>query len=284
MTTNMLDCARRIVAGSAVVAITIVATSPSATEAATLYKGAYYAMDSFNDSTARRFVGGPTDVGGTVFEIFGMAMKFDKDKVSFAFSSNLPKDGTIVPNAHGYGQVGHGDLFILNNGKFLGINFTRGNWSGTPTTGVYEVDSVKNVAVAKDGWPNLSSYSSFVQSRGGTPSMGDLAVNDPLFGNSTASLINSGRKIADIDEADLSGFDFGHFGANAPVFGFSVSKNVLGHGDLIAWLQEECGNDGVAIKEEVPEPVSILGTLTALGAGYVMKRRRSKLQKAQPKA
>lgn len=54
--------------------------------------------------------------------------------------------------------------------------------------------------------------------------------------------------------------------------GANSNKLILGIND--AYTGDRDWNDMILVAEEVPEPVTILGTLTALGAGYVMKRRQ----------
>ncbi len=224
-------------------------------EAGTLYRGWNYAIDSFNDATARLWSGGPTDVGGNIFEIFGLAIKDDvaAGKISVAINANLPKQGATVPYATGYGHTGWGDMFFHTSQGVFGINFTTNNDSAARTTGVYKNVTAKSVALANDGWSTNRAYTNFVNSHGGRATMGDLAQSASPFGNSTKSLIASGNKIGDIFAADFTGLDFGRFGARGTqTFGFSFARSLLPTGDFIASLFQECFNDAIALKGFLP--------------------------------
>ncbi len=225
-------------------------------EAATLHRGWRYAIDSFNDATARMWVGGPTDVGGNRFEIYGMAIKDDiaANKITVAINSNLSRDGAWVPYASGYGHTGWGDLFFHTRSGVFGINFTQSNVSDARTTGVYKNVTAKSVALANDGWGSNSDYINFVRRNGGNPTMGDLSQSASRFGNSTKNVIDSGTKIGDIFAADLRGIDFGHFGARgSQTFGFSFTRSLLPTGDFIATLIQECFNDAIAFVGNLPQ-------------------------------
>ena len=225
-------------------------------EAATLHGGWRYAIDSFNDATARMWVGGPTDVGGNRFEIYGMAIKDDiaANKITVAINSNLPRNGATVPYASGYGHTGWGDLFFHTRSGLFGINFTQSNASDARTTGVYKNVTAKSVSLANDGWASNSDYTNFVRRNGGNPRMGDLAQSASPFGNSTKNVIDSGTKIGDIFAGDLRGLNFGHFGARgSQTFGFSFTRSLLPTGDFVATLIQECFNDAIAFVGNLPQ-------------------------------
>ncbi|HAZ48275.1 MAG TPA: hypothetical protein DCZ55_28420 [Cyanobacteria bacterium UBA11371] len=225
-------------------------------EAATLHGGWRYAIDSFNDATARMWVGGPTDVGGNRFEIYGMAIKDDiaANKITVAINSNLSRNGATVPYASGYGHTGWGDLFFHTRSGLFGINFTQSNDSDARTTGVYKNVTAKSVSLANDGWASNSDYINFVRRNGGNPTMGDLSQSASRFGNSTKNVIDSGTKIGDIFAADLRGIDFGHFGARgSQTFGFSFTRSLLPTGDFVATLIQECFNDAIAFVGNLPQ-------------------------------
>jgi hypothetical protein len=248
--------------------------------AGTLHNGWTYGIDSYNDATSRASVGGATNVGDGPFEIFGIALNVGDNDISVALNSNLGVDGATVPYGSGYGHTGWGDLFLTNTdtGKSYGMRFTTNNASGVPELGLYEDISVTTVGVANDGWDSYSRYANFVRSQGGNPSMGDLAINDPLLGDTTNNIMTAGRKIGDITQADLTGLDFGHFNANgSQTFGFSFDRSLLEPGNYVAHVLEECANDGVAVRnkvhEEVPEPSTLLG-LGSIGLLLASFRRR----------
>ena len=69
--------------GASVVSSLVVGYSQAAW-AGTLHNGWNYAIDSFNDGTQGRKLG-----ANSKFEFYGMAVKQTRDKVYFAFNSNL---------------------------------------------------------------------------------------------------------------------------------------------------------------------------------------------------
>ncbi|MTJ51531.1 PEP-CTERM sorting domain-containing protein [Anabaena sp. UHCC 0253] len=267
--------------------VTIIGIAKEA-QASTLHNGWNYAIDSFNDSTYRTYSGSPTSVGGGTFEIYGLAMKDDVqgNKVTFAINSNLARDGAIVPVASGYSHIGWGDLFIQTASGLLGVNFTDANDSAA-SLGLYQVAATKSVAVANDGWPTNSSYTNFVASKGGNPNLGDLAQHQSPFGNTTNSVIAAGQWIGNILPADLSGINFGHFGAfGSQTFGFSIERSLIPSGDILAWIFQECFNDGVAMvaniseppeePQDVPEPSTLIGMIALAAMGIFSTRNKQK--------
>lgn len=259
-------------------------------QAGTLYKDWNYAIDSFNDGVS----GG--QVGGGIFEFYGFAIKESNGKIIVALNSNLPLSGKSDPLATN-GSISYGDIFFnftdqnfktaSDNGDLFAIRFAEANDSGVATTGVYKNAIGKNVTLTNSGFSSLDQYNNYVQTAGGTPSMADLAANDPYFeqtGYGTVlNSIASGTKIGDINflsAAALSeqGLDFGYFGATgSQTVGFSLDKSLLPNGNFIANFFAECANDGIAIQGElksVPEPSSLAG----LGAliGLILIRRKGR--------
>lgn len=263
----------------------------TAAQASVLHNGWNYAIDSFNDSTYRTYPGGPTAVGGGIFEGYGLAYRDDIDNntLTFAINANLPQNGAVVPYATGYNHTGWGDFFIQTTQGLLGINFTT-------ALGIYQVTSTKSVATAHDGWPTNTSYTNAVINSGKNPTMGDLAQNQAPFGDSTHNVIASGNFLDNIQPANLSGLNFSHFGAiGSQTFGFSINRTLVSPGDFVAWILQECANEWMAIlgnvaekppiihdpedpKVSVPEPSSLTGIFT-LGTISVLAFSKRKQQK-----
>jgi hypothetical protein len=252
-------------------------------QASTLHNGWNYTVDSPNDSTYRTYPGSPTSVGGGIFEIYGLAMKDDiqNNKLTFAFNTNLARDGAVVPVASGYSHIGWGDLFIQTASGLLGVNFTNANDSAA-SLGVHRVTATKSVAAANDGWTSNSSYTNFVASKGGNPNLGDLAQNQSPFGNATDSVIAAGQFLGNILPADLTGLNFGHFGAvGSQIFGFSIDRSLVAPGNITVWGFEECFNDGIAMNatisqppKSVPEPSTLIGMIALAAMGVFSTRNR----------
>jgi hypothetical protein len=264
-------------------------------QALTLYNGWSYASDSFNDSTA----GSPLQVGGTLYETYGMAFKQTDDTVYFAINSNLPVGG--VPSAALDGYTRWGDLFLnfsgqdLNtasaNGNLLAIRFDGQNESGVSSTGAYQNVVAKSVAPANYGFPTLASHTNAVINGGGNPTHGELSAFDPYFDQSQPlqNVMASGDKVGDINFLNLTdfsnlGLDFGYVGAiGSQTIGFSLDRSLLpDEGSFIAHLAAECANDISTIvgnlapitPESVPEPSAILGlSLVGLLGGSRFRKR-----------
>jgi hypothetical protein len=265
-------------------------------EAGTLYRGWNYAIDSFNDSITGN------NVGGTKYEIYGMALKQTADEIFVAINTNLPLAGTSS-NYAADGHVGMGDLIFNFSGKNLsaasaskslfGIRFVDNNDSGVRAKGIFDQAAVKSVAkdngIALD---SLGEYNAWVKQNGKTPSIGDLAANDPYFNQAihVQNVIASGRKIGDVNVLkNLSGLGlyFGHFGANGShTIALSFARSLLPSGKFTLHFAPECDNDIIALKgnltveekpkpKHIPEPSSSLGFLTFVAfGGMLLKRTR----------
>jgi len=280
------------------------ALHPLKATAATLSNGWNYALDSFNDGVTETVIGGD-------FEFYGMAIKETSDTAFIAINSNLSLAGYADSDA-ARGNINYGDLFFnfsgqnfntasANNSLFA-VRFADGNDSGVATTGVYKDVTAKSVTQTNSGFSNLNQYNTLVASKGGTPSMGDLAATDPYFqqtGNNTIlTSIATGTKVGDIEfltAATLSalGLNFGQFNAvGSQTIGFSFNKSSLPSGDFIANFIAECANDALAIKgkfkpvpeegkaEPVPEPSTWVGTFVGLsffGIGAAKRKMKRKI-------
>ncbi|WP_353931538.1 XDD3 family exosortase-dependent surface protein [Okeanomitos corallinicola TIOX110] len=267
--------------------LTIIGVTKEA-QASVLHNGWNYSIDSFNDSTYRTSPGSATRVGGGTFEIHAIGMKDDieNNRITFAINANLPQDGAVVPVANGYSHIGWGDLFIQTASGLLGVNFTNANDSAA-SLGVWRVSGTASVAAANDGWDSNAEYTNHVISRGGNPTLGDLAQHQSPFGNTTHSVISSGQRIGDVLAGDLSGLDFGRFGAfGSQTFGFSLDRSLIPSGDVVAWLIQECFNDGIAMVANVseppqptPEPSTLIGMIALAAMGIFSTRNKIKSKK-----
>lgn len=229
-----------------------------------------YSIDSFNDSMSGY------DVGNTIYEMYGMAMKQTADQVIFAINTHLPSEGVTNIDAWD-GNTGWGDLLLNFTGQTLdaasaasqlvGIRWAN-NDSGVPELGVYSNVTAKSIAqenglLLKDA--SLRGYNNWVRSRGGNPTIGDLGAGDPYFNQNhhIQNVIASGTKIGDVnlisDIASL-GLNFGQFGATgAHTIAFSVARSLLPNNIFTAHLAPECDNDVIALVSQLnivePEPV-----------------------------
>jgi hypothetical protein len=286
---------RKIVSllGTVATSVCVILVSGNAANAGTLRNGWNYATDSFTDSTDARTLNPNRDgyrVGGTVFEIYGMAIKQDADNIYVALNANLPRGGARYPESNtAYfvtddGNIGWGDLFFNFSGQNLstasanrslfGIRFGVPSNSGVSTTGVYRNVKAKSVAVQNKGWETLNDYLTKVRENDGNPSAGDLnlSADESYFSQDNLTSIDTGDKIGDItvlNSGELSrlGLDFGTSGSQT--FGFKFAKSLLPTEEFIASLVTECFNDSIALRgtiesQPVPEPSGILG-ITALG-------------------
>jgi hypothetical protein len=178
--------------------------------AAQFHLGWNYALDSANDSLGVN-PDSTIQPGGSIYEIFGMAVKDDvaTDSVWFAISANLPMYGDNLPQpsltAEGRtfevqdSNIGWGDLILDFSGtgnlksasdtrQLFGIKFSINNDSGVPTLGIYQDVSLASVTTTNAGYSNLGNNNATLESlsaaRQGarrSASMGDLDWNDSYF-------------------------------------------------------------------------------------------------------
>jgi hypothetical protein len=238
-----------------------------------------YAIDSFNDG-----VNG-AQVGGNVYEFFGMASKEEGDNLFIALNANMPLTGANAPLAQD-GVISWGDLFFNfsgNNfstastkGSLYAIRFAQSNNSNVPTLGVYRHVTATSVTAINSGFPSLSSYNNYVQSAGKTPSLADLPANTSYF-NQTGPVLNAidtgnfvtGISFLNSTQLSQLGLNFNQFDAKgSETIGFSFERNALPAGKFVANIFAECANDSMVLLGEtksVPEPLPLLGSLVGMG-------------------
>ncbi len=258
-------------------------------QAGTFHNGWNYAIDSFNDGYNNGVIGATSK-----YEFHGLAVKQTADKVSVAINSNMQLGGwneSGVANS----TIAYGDLIFNftdknladSQGSLFGIHFDQNGDTGLGL-GVYNNVTTKSVASSNSGFSTLSYHAQKVANKGGTATLGDLAENDPYFGDKTDNVINTGNKIGDIaflSGSELSELDFGHFNATGNyTFGFSFDRNLLPTGDFLAYLFAECANDGLALAGTLdapppppvgtPEPSAMLA-LALVGGVFALKRRQA---------
>ncbi|NES96212.1 MAG: PEP-CTERM sorting domain-containing protein [Desertifilum sp. SIO1I2] len=252
--------------------------------AGTLHNGWNYAIDPSYDSLASDGGNGLL-IGGTIYEIYGMAIKDDvqNNRIWVGLNANLPIGGNNVGDTVGgyrisNGNIGWGDLFFdfsgLGNFKaandsasLFGIRFAGTNDSYVPTIGVYENVQATSVVHLNGGWSNLGNHNIYgIQEHLGLEAaMGDLAWNDPYYAPYTTpglysqphtlvpNVIATGNRIGDITlvnstELAAAGFDLGYLPATgSETFGFWFEKSLLPAGNFYSTLFLECNNDAIAL-------------------------------------
>lgn len=281
-------------------------------EAGTLHNGWNYSIDSFNDGTEGRIIG-----DNSKFEFYGMAFKQTKDKVYFAFNSNLSLDGYADAGALNK-KISYGDLFLnftnpksfnQANGSLYGVRFdntndtrftsqrtvTTGRRTRTitetkaPELGLYQNVTTTSYTTRNRGYNSPDHHTKTVASYKGKASYGDMAANTSYFDNGKAAQTNmaSGSFLGAIHSiADFKGLglDFANFKAKGTyTFGFSIDKALLPNGQFVANLFAECGNDGMVLTGEltdVPEP-SVMAGLAVVGLTVAASRAKKGSQAKQ---
>lgn len=247
--------------------------------------GWMYTKDSINDSSGTSPESSSIKVGNTYFEIYGMAIRADKDTVTVALNARMPIGGILYKGA----QITWGDvIFDFGNGKNYGIHFDGASDSldGNAELGLYDVTEFKSVSKANAGHRNFITYDRYIRRRGGDPWLGDLPnLNNGYFGNADPmpTSIKTGTKIANdgfvmlsADELAARGLDFAtnlgipasaydpnnpYNGSNPKpanelgeyTFGFQFDRQDGMDGTFKAFVFTECGNDGILMDNELPE-------------------------------
>ncbi len=263
-------------------------TAKQTAVAGTLTLGWNYAIDPSYDSLDSGDGPGGVVAGGTIYEIYGMAVKDDvsANTIWVAISANLPLTGNPTGNeVNGYrvsnGNIGFGDLFFdfSSQGNYkaanetnslFGIRFAPNNDSNAASTGIYSGVKAKSVVAENAGWSNLYNHNinGIVPRRAMDARMGDLAWNDAYYTSYITqgshsdpktlipNVIESGTKVGDITmvgdtELAAAGFALGVLPARgSQTIGFKFDKSLLPVDSYVATLILECNNDAIALKGE----------------------------------
>jgi len=170
-----------------------------------------YTEDSIDDSS-----GLSGEVSNTVFEIYAIAVKIDRDTVTVAINSRLPMGGVSDNGV----QSSWGDFIFDFDGTQYGIRFDELNDTtvGSAALGLYKDVVTKSVSIDNLGHRNFNTYKKYIKRRGGTPTLGDIPIiNNSYFGNTAKmpTTIDTGTKVDDdgfalLDATQLAaeGLDF----------------------------------------------------------------------------
>ncbi len=245
--------------------------------------GWMYTKDSINDSTGTSPEFGVVRVSNAYFEIYGIAVRVDKETVTVALNSRLPVGGVMYKGT----LITWGDIVFDFEGKKYGVRFdaTNDSLDGGDETGLYEVTELKSVSKANAGHDNFTAYDNFVTQRGGEPSLGDMSnLDNDYFGNTDKmpTSIKTGIKVANdgfdmLDATQLAakGLDFAGeleipasaYDPSKPysnskkkplnelgeyTFGFKFNRQDDMTGAFKAFIFTECGNDGILMDNRLP--------------------------------
>lgn len=247
--------------------------------------GWIYVKDSINDGTGRSpEFPEETKVGNTYFEMYGFAVRMDKETVTVAINSRVPLGGVQYPTA----LIAFGDFVFDFDGKKYGIRFEAANDSldSNAELGLYEITEFKSVSKANVGHRNFITYQHFVTNGGGNPSLGDMSIvgngyfvdsdSIPTSIKTGTKVVNDGFVMLDADELATRGLDFADklgipasaYDPNNPysesnpkpadelgeyTFGFRFNRQDDMEGTFKAFVFTECGNDGIVMDNEFPE-------------------------------
>lgn len=218
-------------------------------------QGWQYTLDSFNDG-----VNG-YQVGGNVYEIYGLALRETDDSIWVALNANMPLTGATAPSARD-GNIGWGDLFFnfsgtdfttaSNEGNLFAVRFAQTNDSFAPTIGLYSNVTATSTTAINSGFSSIQIYNEWVSSHGSRPSLGDLLADTSYF-DQTQSLnaIASGTyltgitylSLADLTEA---GYNLNQFGGSETI-AFKFDKSTLCNSGYCKCVPEPSGILGLAV-------------------------------------
>jgi len=248
--------------------------------------GWMYTKDSINDSTGTSPEFGVVRVGNTYFEIYGIAVRVDKETVTVALNSRLPVGGVLYKR----NMINWGDIifdFDGNGTKKYGVRFdaTNDSLDDSAAPGLYEVTELKSVSKANSGHTNFSTYDDYVTQRGGEPSLGDMSnLDNDYFGNTDKmptsiktgiKVANDGFEMLDATQLAAKGLDFAGeleipasaYDPSKPysnskkkplnelgeyTFGFKFNRQDDMTGAFKAFIFTECGNDGILMDNRLP--------------------------------
>jgi hypothetical protein len=189
-----------------------------------------YAKDSATDSTAvpepgadepEMPVNSPINVGGTEYEIYGLAMKQFGNNIVLAVNSNMTlagqksKNTNVHPNVAGSAVAGEryinfGDFIIEitkenDQGEevteLYGIYFVVNNDSPAPDgIGLYKIEGTQFVSGHNYPWMSFYEYNEFVDSKGGNASLAHVDKYEfGMFSKAPVSIDPEGAvKIGDV--------------------------------------------------------------------------------------
>ncbi|MEI6428795.1 MAG: XDD3 family exosortase-dependent surface protein [Pseudanabaena sp. ELA607] len=286
-----------------VAALGVAQAMPSASYAGQLINGWNYAADSTKDGANGATIGGSTNP----YEIYGMGIKVTNSLIYVGVRANTGTGGTS--------SVKWGDLMFdlspqsgYGNGKFeYAVRFRTdtGATAGGMQRGVYQnadgaVSLISNRFSSLNGGTAPYSaatgyvYSAFVTANGGTPKIGDLAVNDayyPQGKDQLESMIDPNNKgtylggVSNLNATQLSNLGFNATAMGYPTgttFGFSFARPSgfslnTGYTASLFW---QCLNDSVAVRR-VPLPALAWGVIAAAGFGGAALARKKQKAAAQ---
>lgn len=273
--------------------IFLAANAKQTAVAGTLISGWNYAIDPNYDSLANNGDSNEIVAGGTIYEIYGMAVKEDvsANTIWIAINANLPLLGNDTgPRVGEYevsnSNIGFGDLFwdfsdrnnfksASDSNSLFGIRFAPNNDSNAPSVGVYSGVKAKSVVAQNAGWSNFYNHNvnGVLPRKSTDAATGDLAWNDAYYNpyltlgshnqpeTLIPNIIESGTKVGDITMVDgaalvAAGFSLGVFQSRgSQTIGFKFDKSLLPVGEYVATLILECNNDAIALKGETQPPL-----------------------------
>lgn len=260
---------------------------PFPTLASVFRDGWYYSIDPSHDSIAFNFETNQLNVGNSIYEMYGMAIKENPEtgEIWVAINSNLPLTGRVVPDyVNGAyvpdNNIGWGDLWFdfsgtgnfqtaLDAGQMYGVRFSPNNDSGV-SAGVYQAVTGASVVSENSGYWNLHSHNNEVVSHTGLNAwMGDKRWNDDYYAPYTAPGLrmpnviaaqSQSNRVGDVtmrteEELVAQGFSTDLFFQTASdIIAFSFTKPLGFVGDFVATILQECLNDGIALLGSFPPP------------------------------
>jgi hypothetical protein len=226
--------------------------------------GWQYAFDSNEDGVNNGII------GGSNFEMYGMAILETRNDVYMALNANLPLEGFAHSNTNP-NRITWGDLFINlsgddfltahENSELFAVRFADINDAAVSETGVFENVQAMSVTATNRGFGSYGQYYNMVLNAGKVPTFGELGQIQSYYSSAISlNVIALGSKIGEIELLTLGdiqalGYDDSLLtGDNTIAFRFAkdlIAQYPDQDGDSTPDCEDLCPQDPAAVTPDI---------------------------------